>query len=114
MPEIDPYRFCGYCRADCKPNGIDEDPDVEHAIDCPSNTGVYPVTEQDFGPKCHHCGKGAFAGPVCMDCKQPLELGDHYMHREIVAADPDAAHPWAGAPVYEVICVGCKAKEALA
>lgn len=108
----DPYRFCVFCGADCKPNGIDEDPNAEHAADCPTSTGVYPIREQDFGPKCCHCGKGAFAGPVCMDCKEPLEMGDFYMHREIEAGD-SILPGVAGAAVYEVICIGCKAKDAL-
>lgn len=109
----DPYRFCVYCRADFKPDDV-EIPGFqpEHASDCPFVTGVYPVLERDLGPKCVHCGRGAFGGMQCMDCDQPLELGDHYMYRTVDEGDPSLP-PMEGAPVYEVICVGCAAKEAL-
>jgi hypothetical protein len=103
----DPYRFCVFCNADCY-----ED-DAEHAADCPSVTGVFPVREQDFGPTCVHCGKGAFGGMRCSDCGAALRLGDHYMHREVEPGDPSVPGI-AGASVQMVICVGCAAKDAFA
>ena len=108
MTEHDPYRFCVFCEADCY---VDE---PAHAADCPSTTGVYPVREEDFGPKCAHCGERAFGdGMRCCDCGADLKLGDHYMHRELEPGD--ASIPGiGGAAIREVICVGCAAKEALA
>lgn len=101
------YRYCVFCGVDC------HDDEPVHKADCPSVTGVYPVREQDFGPKCFHCGKGAFGGMRCMDCGAELKLGDHYMHRLVEEGDP--LLPGAeGAEINEVICVGCKAKEELA
>lgn len=104
----DPYRFCVYCEADCK---VDE---PEHAADCPSSTGVFPVREQDFGPKCAHCGERAFGASMrCGDCGAELKVGDFYMHRELDPGDP-LDPGMGGAAIYEVICVGCAASEALA
>jgi hypothetical protein len=102
----DLYRFCVFCGADCHA----DEPD--HAAECPSTTGVFPVREEDFGPKCVHCGKGAFGPMHCMDCGSELGLGDHYMHREIDPGDPLLGGA-AGASISEIICVGCAAKEAL-
>jgi hypothetical protein len=105
--EEDPFRYCVYCKADCYAD------EPEHAEDCPSTTGVYPVREGDFGPKCIHCGKGAHGPMCCAECEAELGLGDHYMHREVDPGDPDDPNPFTGAPTYEVICMGCAAKEAL-
>ena len=103
MSDEDPFRYCVYCEADCY-----ED-ETQHAEDCPTNTGVFPVRRQDLAPHCPECGWNA--GMLCMDCEQPLEIGDFYMHREVVAGDGESM---ATAPVYEVICVGCMAQEATA
>ena len=103
----DPFRYCVFCNADCY---VDE---AEHADDCPSVTRVWPVREEDMGPKCSHCGERAFGPMHCMDCGASLNVGDHYMHREVDPGDP-LLPGIEGAPVYEVICVGCAAKEALA
>ena len=102
----DPFRFCVYCAADC----YADEPD--HAPTCPSVTGVYPVRPEDLGPKCNHCGERAL-GMTCMDCGDELKVGDHYMHRVVEEGDP-LLPGIEGAEVREVICVGCKAKEALA
>lgn len=106
MVNDDPYRFCIYCEADC----YEDEP--EHAADCPSTTGVYPVRLEDLGPPCPHCGEPTL-GFGCVDCGAQLQPGDHYMHRILTEGDsslPDME----GASLSEVICVGCAAKEALA
>lgn len=107
MSEDDLYRWCVHCGADCYAD------EPEHAADCPMVTGVYPVREEHFGPKCVHCGKGALGGMCCIDCGAELKGGDHYMHREVDPGDP-LLPGIEGASVREVICVGCAAREALA
>jgi len=76
------------------------------------STGVFPVREEHFGPKCVHCGKGAFGGMRCTECKALLEMGDHYMHQEIDPGDP-LLPGIEGASISRVVCIGCAAKEAL-
>jgi hypothetical protein len=105
--EEDPFRYCIYCKADCYAD------EPEHAEDCPSSTGVYPLTENDLKPLCPHCGESMRGLPRCGDCGEKMKLGDHYMHRELDPGDPDDPDPIAGASTYMVICVGCAAKEAL-
>ena len=87
----DPFRYCVHCNADC----YDDDP--EHAEDCPASTGVWPVREKDLLP-CSNCGH-PHNQMFCMDCREELKAGDRYMHRQV---DDD---------VYEIICVGCAAKD---
>lgn len=101
----DAFRFCVYCEADCY---VDE---PEHAVDCPSSTRVFPVREKDLMP-CVNCGHHLH-GMRCMDCEAELSVGDHYMHREVDHGDP-LLPGIECAPVFEVICVGCAAKEHLA
>lgn len=100
------YRYCVFCGADC------HEDEPAHRDDCPSVTGVWPVREEDFGPKCVHCGQGAFGGMRCMDCGSDLKMGDHYMHRETDPGDPHDPG-LGGASISEVICIGCKAKDEL-
>ena len=85
MNEDDPFRFCIYCLADC------HEPDATHREDCPSNTGLYPVTQAELEPH----------GMVCMDCEHVFELGEFYVERDIANR------------VVEVICVGCGALDAV-
>lgn len=87
-------RWCVYCRADC---WVDE---PEHALDCPSSTGVYPVRAEDV----KYCD-GAM---LCGQCSAELAVGDTYHHS--LLSDEDESGP----PVYLVVCAGCAAHEALA
>lgn len=98
----DPFRYCVYCRADCY------EPEPEHSAACPSSTGVFPVRERDV--LCPGCKK-THIGMRCGDCEAEFQVGDHYTHRKIGEApslmgDGDA-------PVYEIVCLGCAAQEAL-
>ena len=99
----DPFRWCA-CGADCYAD------EPEHTDECPSVTGVYPVTEQDLGirgpndPYAH--------GMRCMDCEADFKVGDHYTHREVEASNP-LLPGIEGAAVYEVVCLGCAALEAV-
>jgi hypothetical protein len=92
-----------FCDADCD---VDE---PEHADDCPSTTGVFPVREQDLD-RCGNCGHPRH-GFCCVDCGAELRVGDHYMHRQVEDADP-LLPGLEGVAVYEVICIGCAAGEA--
>jgi predicted RNA-binding Zn-ribbon protein involved in translation (DUF1610 family) len=103
----DPFRYCIYCDADCYAD------EPEHADDCPSGTGVYPVTEQLLKPICPHCGESLYGLPRCMDCGEPFKLGDRYMYRVVEAGDP-LLPGIEGAEVREVICIGCAAWETVA
>lgn len=65
-----------------------EDSTVQHASDCPNETGVFPVTLKDMWP----------SGPIrCCRCKDVFWPGDRYMHLPVDEL-PD---------IYEVVCVGC-------
>lgn len=101
----DPFRYCVYCNADC----YEDEP--QHADDCPKNTGVYPVDQHALKPFCPHCGESMGGPPCCMDCGEVIPVGSHYVHREAQAGDPSLPGV-AGAPVYELLCLGCAAKEA--
>lgn len=100
--EREPFRWCIFCDADCDFGEL-----VEHAPECPSSTGIYPVRVHK------HCETCSCDGAIqCMDCGAELVVGDFYMHRTIVDADPLLPGA-AGASVREVICIGCKAKDEL-
>jgi hypothetical protein len=99
--EREPFRWCVFCDADCD---VDE---ADHADDCPSSTGIYPVEVHKHCETCS-CDGTTF----CCDCGAELRVGDFYMHREIEAEGPLPG--LAGAAVYEVICIGCKAKDEIA
>ncbi len=87
---MDLFRFCIYCEADC----YEEDP--EHTDDCPSTTGVFPVTKRML-VSINAEGELEHSGMNCMDCKDSFGVGDHYTHRH------------AGGNVYDAICLGCAA-----
>jgi hypothetical protein len=108
MADDDSFRYCIYCAADCYGD------EAQHAAVCPSTTGVYPVDEHALKPFCPHCGESMFGPPCCMDCGDVIPVGSHYYHREVDPSDPDESNPMVGAPVYEVICLGCAAKGAIA
>lgn len=93
------YRWCVYCKADC---WVDE---PEHSAGCPSSTGVYEVRYERCHPPCEHCGKRPDPAIRCSECECLLALGDKYTHRQL--------DDIAGVPVYEPICLGCAAREAL-
>lgn len=84
----DPFRYCVYCEADCYAD------EPEHDAECPSNTGLYPVTTETLGMRGPD-DPYAF-GARCMDCGVEFKLGDTYTHREV--ADD----------VREMVCVGCR------
>ena len=123
MGDSDPFRFCIYCAADC----YEEDP--EHADDCPSTTGVFPVTKRMLVSISAE-GELEHSGMRCMDCEDSFAAGDHYTHRHVgrgalaFGIDEDAspadiltaalAPGMEEADVYEIICLGCAALEALA
>jgi hypothetical protein len=99
--EREPFRWCVYCDADC------ETDEPEHGPSCPSSTGIYPV---EVHKHCETCScDGSF---LCSSCDTELQVGDFYMHREIEPGDPLLPGA-AGAAVYEVICMGCKAHDEL-
>lgn len=86
------FDICIYCGADGCEYGT-----AVHADDCPSETGVFPITVEDS--KCFACG-AATGSMHCMDCNAELKLGDHYTHR------------WIEDDVGEIVCLGCAALEA--
>jgi len=104
-PSDDPFRFCVYCEADC----YEEDP--EHGDDCPSTTGVFPVNKRML-VSINAEGELEHSGMRCGDCRDPFVAGDHYTHRHVGRGTfiPGMAE----ADMYEVICLGCAALEALA
>lgn len=79
---------CVYCGVDC------DEYEPEHGPECPSTTGLWPVTESELGmrgpddPYAH--------GMVCMDCGAPFAVGDFYALR------PTDDEDW-----FEVVCTGC-------
>jgi hypothetical protein len=81
----DPFEGgCVYCGIDCNGTGN------EHAADCPSSTGIYPVRRSELWPY----------GPACCDrCSAVLWPGDTYSH---IGLDD-----FEGIAVYEVACTGC-------
>jgi hypothetical protein len=103
----EPFRWCVYCGADC------HEDDPQHAADCPSNTGVFVVRDEDCGPACVHCGRRAHGDGIrCTSCGTDLAVGDRYMHREVEPGDPGGLGVEA-ASINEVICVGCAAADAI-
>ncbi len=100
----DLYRFCVFCEADC----YEEDP--EHADDCPSTTGVFPVAKRDL-VSINAEGELEHSGMRCMDCEDSFAAGDHYAHRHVGRGA--LAPGMAEADVYEVICLGCAALAAV-
>lgn len=93
-PLDEKWRWCYYCKADCWP----EPDNQRHASDCPTVTGLYPVTEQDEDPWI----KGTYG--ACCACLRPFALGDRY-----VLIDVDTNRPATSPTRSEVTCVGCAA-----
>jgi len=91
-PLDEKYRWCIYCNADCWP----EPQNQQHQANCPKNTGVYPVLEQDLQPY----------GCSCSACRTPFKLGDLY-----VLANVDSEKVDGSASGY-VVCLGCGATAA--
>lgn len=103
----DPFRYCVYCDADTY---IEDSNVVDHAEDCPSSTGVFPVRDEDLGEKCPCCGYQH--GLMCGRCETPLAVDDRYMLVEVAEGITGLVGP-AGASVQELVCVGCAAQAAL-
>ena len=88
------FDTCVFCRARGCESG-----EARHAADCPSLTKLFPVTLRDLWPY----------GPTsCMSCETPFWPGDHYTHR------PAGGDGVAFTDVFEVVCLGCAAHDALA
>jgi hypothetical protein len=107
VSELDPFRYCVYCAADC----YEDEP--QHKSDCPSITGLFPIRENDLGPKCGNCGYQP--GMCCGKCHTPFAIGDFYVNREMGAATQEIGAPFpardiSDARIYEVLCVGCGAQ----
>jgi hypothetical protein len=90
MSDVDRFRWCIYCRADCAA----EEP--EHAADCPVLTRLWPVTERELQP-CRHCG-GPTMPMVCEECGHEFEIGEHF-----VTEQDDVIFR-------RIFCVGCGAQ----
>lgn len=87
------YDVCVYCAA----TGC-EDGTAEHARNCPSVTGVYPVDEDDL--RMEMC---------CMRCGDEFQEGDSYAlltgeerHLDMVPPGVEKAN------VYLTVCLSCK------
>lgn len=89
VPEFaaDPFDSgCIYCGIDCN------DPQNDHAPDCPSTTDVYPVRREELWPD----------GPACCDrCGATLWPGDSYSHVRIEVEGVEDFD------IREVTCTGC-------
>lgn len=96
--ERDLFRYCIYCGADCEASS------VEHAEDCPQATGLYPVIDQDLGPRCSKCGYEE--GMCCSACGHSFQRGEFYVLRDM--ATGEVTTPVANS-VSEPYCVGCGA-----
>lgn len=69
---------------------------ADHAEDCPSSTGVFPVRLEEMWP----------AGPArCDHCGTLLWPGDTYSHIDRGEGNPMGVGP--DLPIYEVACTGC-------
>jgi len=108
MSETDPFRFCVYCNADCKADA------PEHTAECPFNTGLFPVRDEELGPTCSNCGHKD--GMCCSACMQPFAVGDFYVHRNLASGEVGANLAEAigatleNAPIYEPVCLSCGAQ----
>lgn len=97
---------CGWCGADGCEAGT-----AVHADDCPSQTGLYPVEEHAYGPPCERCGHVTkeLVPYKCGRCEHEFGLGETYHHIQIGESDMLGR----GLPIYESVCAGCAAEEAL-
>lgn len=77
------FRWCVYCDADCWIEGTGQ-----HASDCPSRTGLWPV---DVDMRCARCGVLMVGG---VDVAVEERIGE-----------------FIGIPVYQRVCLGCAAGE---
>jgi hypothetical protein len=84
-------RPCVYCGAEY------DGGDFDHAEDCPTNTRLFLVRDQDV--MCPCCKR-------CVECGDEFEVGDTYTHRKIAEGDGESFDT---APVYEIVCLGCAA-----
>jgi hypothetical protein len=101
------YVHCVHCGVDCT------DPEPEHGPSCPSSTGVFEVRYEAMHQPCEHCGKRPDPSIRCSECGCLLKLGDHYTHRRLGRAGIPGPFEDGEIPVYEPICLGCAAMEAL-
>lgn len=98
----DPSRYCAFCGVDCyadPPEAQIYADDVEHAPDCPSVTGLFPVREDDVyqpGPPCDNCGHRNYIGMNCAECNAEINVGDHYMLQKTEHDN-----------VFVIVCPGC-------
>jgi hypothetical protein len=73
---------------------------IEHATNCPSITGLFPVLDSDLGHKVEcECGRvnrwpGGFG---CVACGHQFAIGEFYVHRSI--SDNLSA----------IVCLSCEA-----
>jgi hypothetical protein len=102
----DPFRFCIYCGVDCY------EPLPEHGDECPSNTGLWPVTPRFLnGGGCENCecSRCQALRPKCCRCGVPFKLGDVY-----VLIDTETGRPATRPDIGECVCVGCGASAEIA
>lgn len=92
-PLDEQYRYCVYCQADCWP----ERENQQHKPDCPFNTGIYPVLEQDRHPS------GDLG--LCSACSSPFALGDMYVHISDETGIP-VTNPAEGSTTW-IACITC-------
>jgi hypothetical protein len=100
----DPYRWCIHCRADCYENN------AVHSADCPSTTGVFPITKKD-ATTCRHCGASE-VDTSCHTCGAQFVVGDHYVlvNGEVPSGVPGIEGAYfAGTAT----CLGCAALRAI-
>lgn len=113
MRDREPFRWCVYCDADVQrptdePGVFDADP---HRPDCPSVTGLWPITPKSCGEPCEHCGKRPSPGKC--GCGHVFQVGDVYCL--VAVDDEDDAHGvvpaamFGAVRVYERVCVSCAA-----
>lgn len=107
MSELAPREQpCVYCNQDVMPPIS-----ADHADDCPSNTGIFPVLERDVKCKCP-CGQVSHEGGLmCGICQAELKVGDSYAHQAISPGDPHLGRI-AGAAVGLIVCLFCAATDA--
>jgi hypothetical protein len=98
------FDHCAYCGAEGCEAGT-----AVHTDDCPSETGVFPVSMELSGPgaPCEKCGhiSREINPSVCSRCPHKFQMGELYHHIQIGDAE--------GIPIYEPVCAGCAAQEAV-
>lgn len=105
-PPIPPCSTCGAdpCHDHCRFCGGGWTPktaeimSIEHRVDCPMVTKVYPVEVDDLWPH----------GFACVQCGEAFRLGEFYTTiEEDVSAEFSLG---VTAEVYAVVCLGCAAE----